>query len=354
MSALLALAFAVRALALPAHSTIDSFGARSMMAVSRDGTVAATVTLGGFSTRAVIWNAAGGWHLLAVPALPPGAQSIDLAVAGFDGGGALLANAGASYGGSIRRLHYIAMRAHGTLTAPIDFGTCPYLPHSPGAVIAGTYADGDAVATLESQELVDINDTSGQLAPVVVRLRGSECTYLGNGTVFATAGAYAAGYVGYVGNVPQSPSVVAKKRYEALRWHGDERKAVGAGAALAVAPDGAVAGADAPPGLGSDFGIEPHARLWPASGDPIDLTGAPEPSAAYAIDASGRVAGMLEDTDGRHHAFLWHAGKLQRLDDIAGAPDWRFECAYAFAPDGSIVGIGIYRGKATAFEISPR
>jgi probable HAF family extracellular repeat protein len=243
----------------------------------------------------------------------------------------------------------VALRARGGALSALDFSTCPYLPHTPGAAIAGFYTDGDAIATLQSQELVDINDLSGQLAPIVVRLRGSECAYLGNGTAIATAGPYAAGYAGYVGNVPQSPSVVTKQRYVALRWHGDERKVLGPGAALALTPDGSAAGADAPPGLGPSYGVVPHARLWPASGNPFDLDAGPNVSVAYALDASGRAAGMVESPDGRHHAFLWQDGKMQLLDDLAHAPDWRFECAYAFAPDGSIAGIGIFRGKATAF-----
>jgi hypothetical protein len=354
MTALLALAFTVRALTLPAHSTIDPFGARPLMAVSRDGTVAATVTIGGFATRVTIWNAAGGWHLLPAPPLPPGADSVDLTVAGFDENGALLANVAAGYGGAIRRMHDVAERARGTSLSTLDFSTCPYLPHSPGAAIAGFYADGDAIATLESQELVDINDLSGQLAPIVVRLRGSECAYLGNGTAIATAGPYAVGYAGYVGNVPQSPSVVTKQRYIALRWHGDERKVLGTGAALALTPDGSAAGADAPPGLGSTYGVVPHARLWPANGDAFDLDAGPALSVAYALDASGRAAGMIEGGDGRHHAFLWQAGRLQLLDDVAHADGWRFETAYAFAPDGSIAGIGVFRGTATAFLMTPK
>jgi probable HAF family extracellular repeat protein len=351
---LVALAFAVRALALPAHSTIDPFGARSMMAVSPRGTVAATVMLGGFSTRVVRWNALGGWHLLALPPLPPAAQSIDLSVAAFDAGGGLLANAVASYSGSIRRLHYVAMRAGTVSSTTVDFGACADPVKSPGPSIAGTYADGDVLATMQSPELVDISDPAGQLAPVAVRLRGTECTYLGNGSVLATAGTYAAGYLGYVGNVPQSPSAVIKQRYEALRWHGDERSVVGQGVALAVAADGTIAGADAPPGFGSTYGIVPHARAWPLVGAAFDLVGGPGLSVAYAIDGRGRVAGMLEDAGGRHHAFVWQDGRLQLLDDLAHAADWRFECAYAFAPDGSIVGIGIYRGTATAFELAAR
>ncbi len=354
MKMLLALAFAVRALALPPHSTIDPFGGRPLMAVSRDGTVAATVTIGGFATRVTVWNAGGGWHLLPAPAMPPGADSVDLTLAGFDANGALLANAAAGYGSAVRRMHDVAVRARGTSISTLDFSTCPYLPHSPGAAIAGFYADGDAIATLQSQELVDINDLSGQLAPIVVRLRGGECAYLGNGTAIATAGPYAAGYAGYVGNVPQSPSVVTKQRYVALRWHGDERKVLGAGAALALTADGSAAGADAPPGLGPTYGVAPHARLWRASGETVDIDGGPAISVAYALDANGRVAGMIESSDGRHHAFLWQAGRLQLLDDIAHAPDWRFESAYAFAPDGSIVGIGVFRGTATAFVMSSK
>jgi hypothetical protein len=42
---------------------------------------------------------------------------------------------------------------------------------------------------------------------------------------------------------------------------------------------------------------------------------------------------------------------LRRLDDLVRAPEWRFECGYAFTPSGDIVGIGTYRGKAAGFLI---
>ena len=45
------LAIAIRMLSLPLHATIEPLGSRSLMAVSGDGTVAATVTLNGFRTR---------------------------------------------------------------------------------------------------------------------------------------------------------------------------------------------------------------------------------------------------------------------------------------------------------------
>jgi probable HAF family extracellular repeat protein len=163
------------------------------------------------------------------------------------------------------------------------------------------------------------------------------------------AGAYAAGYAGYVGNVPQAPDVPTKQHFVALRWHGDERAAIGAGAALAINAAGVAAGADTPPGPGSHYGASPHARLWPLSGTPVDLVDGPETSVAYAIDARGRVAGMLEDAGGRHRAFLWQDGRLRLLDDAVRVPGWRFECAYAIAANGAIAGIGVYRGTASAF-----
>jgi probable HAF family extracellular repeat protein len=352
MKALLALAFAVRALALPAHSTIDSFGGRSMMAVSRDGTVAATVIVGGFESTAIVWNAAGGWHAVRPPSFDPGADSVDASVAGFDANGALLANAAAAYGtGAIRSMQYRAMRVAGARETVLDFGACGDPQHSPGPALGGAYDDGDLLATMQSPPLVDLNDLSGQLAPVAVRLRGSECTYLGNGSLLAAAGEFAAGYAGYVGNVPQSPSVVAKQRYVALRWHGDERSIAGPGVAFAVNASGTAAGADAPPGLGATFGLVPHARVWPLGGEAVSPVPGAAPSVAYAIDARGRVAGMLESADGRHHAFLWENGKLELLEDLVRAPDWRFECAYAFTPSGGIAGIGIHRGTPAAFVI---
>jgi hypothetical protein len=61
---------------------------------------------------------------------------------------------------------------------------------------------------------------------------------------------------------------------------------------------------------------------------------------------------MVQDDDGRHYAFLWQNGTLRRLDDVVRARNWRFECGYAFGPDGAIVGIGTYRGSPAVFEIA--
>jgi hypothetical protein len=42
------------------------------------------------------------------------------------------------------------------------------------------------------------------------------------------------------------------------------------------------------------------------------------------------------------------------LEDLVHDPDWRFESAYAFGPDGSIAGIGVYRGTAAGFILEAR
>ena len=78
---------------------------------------------------------------------------------------------------------------------------------------------------------------------------------------------------------------------------------------------------------------------------------AKERSVAYAIDDGGRVIGTLQDSAGKHYAFVWHDGALRRLNDIMHTPRWRFESAYAFTPDGGILGIGTHDGVATAFIV---
>jgi hypothetical protein len=57
------------------------------------------------------------------------------------------------------------------------------------------------------------------------------------------------------------------------------------------------------------------------------------------------------DARGRHRAFLWQSGRLRLLDDAVAAPGWRFECGYAFAPNGAVVGIGTFDGRPEAFEV---
>ncbi|HEY1656084.1 MAG TPA: hypothetical protein VGF86_13320 [Candidatus Tumulicola sp.] len=322
----------VTLLALPEHATIEPFGTRALMAVARDGRVAATVTVGGFRTQAIVWKP---------PAPRPRVAAARATIVGFDDAGALLLDAGRP-----RRLV-------GTRAVPIDTSYCEDFPQrSVGAVLAGILSNGAAVATMRSPAMVDLDDTSGRNAPVVLYLRSRRCLDMGNGIATATAGMFTAGYAAYIDNVPAPSNVVSnQERFTAMRWHERTPVDLGAGVALAVDPTGAAAGTDVPPGLGASYGGVTHARYWPPTGSAVEIAPNAPVSAAYAVDRRNRVAGMLEDPNGRHYAFLWSNGTLRRLDDLVATPGWRFECAYAFTPAGGVAGIGTYRGKAAAFVV---
>jgi hypothetical protein len=325
-------AMTVRLLPLPGHTTIDPFGARSLMAVARDGTIAATATVDGYRTRIVVWNRSGAaWH----------APNASGAVVGFDALDRLL------IGGPVPE------RLTGDAAMPEDLSSCEKFPQSStGPLLAGTLTNGAVIATMQSPAMVDLDDTSGQYAPVALYLRSNQCLNMGNGVVLATGGMYSAGYIAYINNVPAPSNVVSgKERFVAMRWHERTREPLGPGVALAVNADGFAAGADVPPGTGASYDATPRARVWNAAGAAVELSGDSAASVAYGVDASNRVTGMLEDQDRRHYAFVWQDGRLRRLDDVVSAPGWRFECGYAFTPTGGIVGSGTYRGTAAAFDL---
>lgn len=325
-------AAAITRLPLPGGATIDPFGTRRLMAVSAAGSIAATVTVGGFRTEIVLWNRRG----VRLPLASSGGT-----VAGFDRDGALLVDAG--------RPHRIA----GLRSAPVDTSYCEEFPHSSvGPQLAGVLGNGAAIATMQSPALVNLDDTSGQEAPVVLYLRSRRCLNMGNGIALATAGLYTAGYAAFIQNVPAPSNVISStERFTAMRWDDRTPQPLGAGVAIAVNASGAAAGADVPPGRGGAYDAAPHARYWSAAGSAVDIAEGAPLSVAYAIDGRDRVTGMLEDAAGRHYAFLWSGGTLRRLDDVVAAPGWRFECGYAFTPGGGIAGIGSYRGKPAAFVV---
>jgi hypothetical protein len=306
MHALLLATIIVHLLKLPAHATIDPFGARALMTVSARGDVSAVATVRGYLTRTVIWQ---------------GARSL------FVSGESPILD-------DLRRL-------------------CENFPQSSlGPVLAGTLTDGSVIATMQSPAVVDLDDTSGQYAPVVLHLRSNECLNMGNGVALGTAGLYTAGYTAYINGVPAPSNVVSQsERFVAMRWHDRTREPLGTGVAIATNAAGNAAGADVPPGKGAAFDAAPHARVW-IDGAMIEPANSSAASVAYAIDSRNRAIGMLEDNEGRHYAFLWENGRLRRLDDLVRAPGWRFESGYAFTPGGGIAGIGTYYGNAAAFVVS--
>jgi hypothetical protein len=261
-------------------------------------------------------------------------------IVGFDRAGALFVDAGRP------------ARLMGSRTITVDTGTCEAFPHdSTGPFLAGELSNGALIVTMRSPAIVDLDDTSGQNAPVVLYMRSGRCLNLGNGIALATAGMYSAGYTAYIANVPAPSNVVSgSEHFTAMRWHERERQPLGEGVALAINASGTVAGADVPPGRGTAFNTAPHARFWPAPGNAVQIVPNPSRSVAYAIDDRNRIAGTLED-GGRFYAFIWENGALRRLDDVAAAAGWHFESAYAFTPSGGIAGIGTYRGAAEAFVI---
>lgn len=298
-------AIVVHLLKLPDHATIDPFGPRPLMTVSARGDVTAEATIRGYMTRSIAWR----------------------------DGRPVVSGGDPTVVGNLRRL-------------------CENFPQSSvGPVFAGTLADGSIIATMQSPAIVDLDDTSGQYAPVVLHMRSAQCLNMGNGVALDTAGMYTAGYTAYINGVPAPSNVVSQnERYVAMRWNDRTREPLGAGVAIAINAAGNAAGADVPPGKGAAYAA-PHARVWVGTSaiEPADSTTAT--SVAYAIDSKNRAIGMIEDGDGRHYAFLWQNGTLRRLDDLVRAPGWRFECGYAFTPAGGIVGIGTYRGTAAAFTI---
>lgn len=304
MHGLVLAAIVVHLLTLPPHATVNPFGARALMTVSASGEISAVATVRGYVTRTVVWR----------------------------GTRPIVASAESPILGDLRRL-------------------CENFPQSSlGPVLAGMLDDGSAIATMQSPAIVDLDDTSGQYAPVVLHLRSNQCLNMGNGVALATAGLYAAGYTAYINGVPAPSNAVSQnERFVAMRWYNRTREPLGSGVAIAINAAGNAAGADVPPGEGAAFDA-PHARIW-ADGSTITPADSAPASVAYAIDSRNRVVGMMVDRNSRHYAFLWTNGTLHRLDDLVDAPGWRFECGYAFTPGGGIAGIGTFRGNAAAFVI---
>lgn len=321
----------IRMLPLPRNASIDPFGDRALMAASHDGWIAATLTIGGFAKRVILWRPNGTYRLFETPS----------SQAGFDTSDSLLLNAGRP-----------ARVSRDSPADSIDTSTCESFPQlSSGPVLAGALRNGALIATMLSPPVVDLDDTSGSRAPVALYLWSGHCYNMGNGIALGTDGLYSAGYVAYIANVPAPSNAISEKeRFVATRWLVRTGQSLGSGVAIAVNADGTTVGADAPPGdLAYEF--SPHALLWQPGHATTEVAPGSAVSVAYAVDEKGRVAGMLEDARGRHYAFIWENGRVQRLDDIVGASDWRFECAYAFAPNGAIVGIGRYRGRPAAFVV---
>jgi probable HAF family extracellular repeat protein len=199
--------------------------------------------------------------------------------------------------------------------------------------------------------------------PIAVIVQKQKCTVLGNAILMAVDGKFAAGYLGFLDGkaAPASVDVMVQKMV-AFRWIGKKQITLGAGVPYAISRTGLTAGASALPGhakevvYGNMLGpagrygyAHPHATAWLPNGREVRLVRNDERSSAWDVSEDGTIVGMEQLKDGKHYAFRWKNGRLERLDDLPHPRGWRFESAYAIAHDGSIVGIGTYNGVATAF-----
>jgi hypothetical protein len=202
-----------------------------------------------------------------------------------------------------------------------------------------------------------------QNLPEAIVISGRHCTPFGTAILTALRGQSVAGYLGYLDG-KRAPMIVnlMTQRMVATRWLRGREQGLGFGVPFATTSTGIVAGASALPGHASEtvtgnflgpagtYRFEtPHAIVWSVNGKSTPLFRNDTRSVAYDINDAGTVVGMLQRPDGRHYAFRSFHGKTELLDDLPHPPGWRFESAYAIAPDGTIAGIGTYNGIATAF-----
>lgn len=361
---------AVIALLLPPHARIDPDQQREPIQVGPGGTIAATVTLTDASgaARIAVWEHLNTARLLSPPIhLDPGELSAGLALGGFDAAGTIYATLEKSMemeaGGNqvVPGLYPSGAFTQLSLTPCASIIGSDFLPHIErvaGDIMYLTYESPDSMEVLQG-------DHTSDFAPYAVRLEGPSCTILGRASIRGLNGAYVVGFRGYLGDyIAPTDLNIDAQRYVAVRIHNGSLAELGPGVALAVASDGTAVGADAPSGVhesetesangtAETFSCcTPHAMLWRPDGTPVALAPHARSSVAYAIDDGGRVAGMLIDAMGKHRAFLWVNGRLSLLDDIVRARGWRCEAAFAFGPQGKILGVGILKRNAAIFDVS--
>ncbi len=355
------LAFAVvalvRALSLPVGFTVDPEGATPQIAVSANGSVAALAhsTDRTFRTRAFRWRNGTFQTFSGLPVLtaPGGAENAKndptyrVDAAGVASAGPeLLVTASTSWSGAYSGVSFEVQRWGAFSAARWSLPSCvvsgdSYDQHAYGGDSAGRVALTIDQSGADSFEIASAD--SGYV-PYAFVVQGSHCRDLGRATVQGVNGEWAAGYRphAYGKRTPHNVNV-AIARTDALRWYGQHVRELGRGDAIAVNALGLTVGADAVPPMA------PHAIVWTNSGKRIAIAPRSPRSVAYAVNDDGTVVGMVMDSRGRHFAFRWHNGVLQRLDDLPHPPGWRFECAYAVARDGTITGIGTLDGIAEVF-----
>lgn len=365
-------AVTVTALALPYGLTVDPEGQTRQVSIGADRTVAAVSSEDMGRPRAFRWNPGGvrtTFHPLPVLTAPDRGEIPNTV---FGAGGvavgpdSVYVAATEPFSGAYSGVSFQTQRWVGGDARRWTLPGCAVDPVAKDQHVYAVDARGRVALTIDitgANSHLLMQDDRGAYAPHAFIVEGDRCRTLGRAVVFGLRGRWAAGYRGYFHGVPASTILnEAQQRMVAVRWRDGLSTELGDGVAYAVNAAGLAVGASALAGLcGSVLWVSedhrtrrceaptPHALAWDVKGRKITLESRAARSVAYDVGDDGTAVGMLQDAGGKHYAFRWRAGRVQRLDDLTHPPGWRFESAYAIAPDGTIAGIGTYRGLATVF-----
>ena len=358
----------VRSLALPPHTTVaQPFERMELMSrnpISVGGNTVAADMRQSYRHGLVVWK---NGRRISLPAIWPRYReylSLYLELGTVAPNGALYAMRAQGFSGAYSGTWYDVFR----LTPPSwrQINTTGCSAGDGVAHVERVEPDGSLYLTYESPELInfDYADTGGY-APYAAYLRNGHCRILGRFNLRDVNAGFAVGFRGYLHSVLAPTNLnLAQQRFVAVRYYRGRVQEIGPGEAFAVSADGFAVGSDAPPidmwysESGTGIGYHeyscctPHAVLWDARLNMVRLAPQALRSVAYQIDRAHRVVGMLLGRDGRHYAFLWESGHLHLLDEVAHVPGWRFEAAYRFLSNGSIVGTATHHGIATVFVMS--
>ena len=365
-------AASVTALALPDGFTVAPEAELRLISIAPDGTVAATAKAGSWGReRAFRWGPGGTrstFTPLPVLTAPDRGESPGIPIrigAVAAGPGIVYVTASENWSGAYSGTSFEVQRWMGNAARRWSLPACTATDEVDQHVNA-VDSRGRVALTLDMTGTGSFQvgqDDSGAYAPYAYVIDGRHCRELGRAVVIGLRARWAAGYRGYLNGhlAPTSLNVIIQ-RVVAVRWHDDVLRELGNGAAFAVTSRGFTVGATEVPGRFESmttnfFGNPgrrydspvPHALAWDVQGKMIAMERAAVRSVAYDVADDGTAVGMLQDAAGKHFAFRWHAGRLERLDDLAHPHGWRFESAYAIAPDGTIAGIGTLHGVATVF-----
>ncbi len=356
----------VRSLNLPDGYTISPESDDRAMSVAPDGTMYAAIhSVDGRTQPFVIrWTESADWepfHPLYLDGSKPGQGSPPEAgpvIALFSGGA--LVTVHQAFSGAYLHILYEIQKWNGGGVKRWNPPSCAYRKWT-GAHVYAIDPGGRIALTLdESAQAAGMDPYD---PPVAIVVKQHSCEELGRAILMAINGKYVAGYRGYLDGRSASwfVNAMSQKRI-AIRWTGTHGTDLGPGVPFAITRDGLAVGASALPGHGSEHAYgnmlgpagryeypTPHAVAWFPNGQTIQLVRDDEESVAWDVSEDRTIVGGEILQNGKHYAFRWKKGRMQRLDDLPHPAGWRFETAYAIRADGAIVGIGTYKGVATAF-----